>query len=69
MTKAEMITLKMNLLGGMNDYVKAWLGEGVADDLTEDDLRKIAENEDKWAYICRLFGSIVENEYVYRKRG
>lgn len=77
MTKVEIITLRMNLLGGMHDYIlnvvgdedyiDVWLAEGVPDGADEDTLEGIARNESLWTEMCRLFGSIVENEYVYRK--
>lgn len=76
MAKAEMITLRMNLLGGMHDYIlnvvgdedyiEVWLAEGVPDGATEDDLRELAEDEDDWTFICRLFGNMVRQEYCYR---
>ena len=68
MTKNEMKVLKMNLLGGMDTYIRnlnderaydAWSALGVPDDASEDDLEWIAENVDEWSDVCRIFGSIV----------
>lgn len=50
--------IRMNLLGGMNDYIinvvgedtliESWLIDGVPDGATEDDLKRIAEDDDLW---------------------
>jgi hypothetical protein len=50
--------IRMNLLGGMNDYIinvigdetltESWLIDGVPDEATEDDLKEIAEDDDLW---------------------
>lgn len=50
--------IRMNMLGGMNDYIinvvgedtliESWLIDGVPDEATEDDLRRIAEDDDLW---------------------
>ena len=63
----ENLVLKMNLLGGMNQYVidlgdeEAWLWwiELVPDEATEDDLEFIANDRELWTDVCRLFGKIV----------
>jgi hypothetical protein len=55
----EMITLRMNILGGMNSYllnnvtneeviIDDWWAVGVPDMPTEEDLRTIAEDEELW---------------------
>jgi len=55
--KTDMLTLRMNILGGMNAYIldnvddeeiiiEDWFAEGVPDQATEDDLRTIAEDEE-----------------------
>lgn len=61
--------LKMNLLGGMNDYVMhciqdenlqdEWLTNGVPDELTEEDLEFIANDEHEFAEVVHLFGKLV----------
>ena len=59
MTNTELITLRMNILGGMNEYVlnnvqdenmivDDWFMVGVPDCATEEDLRTIAEDEELW---------------------
>lgn len=59
MTNTELITLRMNILGGMNAYlldqikdenmlINDWFAVGVPDCATEDDLRTIAEDEELW---------------------
>lgn len=65
----EMTTLKMNLLGGMNEYIKKMGDESiwmswimlVPDECTEDDLQFIAEDEELWADTCRLFDILVRS--------
>lgn len=65
----EMLILKMNLLGGMNTYVRD-LGDEeawdlwitiVPDEVTEDDLEYIANDKELWTDVCVLFGEIVKN--------
>lgn len=61
----EMITLRMNILGGMNSYildniddeiiVDDWFTFGVPDGATEDDLRTIAEDEKLWLDAIKSF--------------
>lgn len=72
MTKAEMKTLKMNILGGMDTYIRElgdeelmepWLMCGVPDEATEDDLEYIAEDLDEFTSVCKLFGKLVRTEY------
>ena len=65
----EMLMLKMNILGGMNDYVRDFGDEEawdlwitiVPDEMTEDDLEYIANNQELWIDVCILFGKIVKN--------
>ena len=69
MTKSEFLTLRMNLLGGMNDYIlnvigddeitEQWFTYGIPDECDEDMLMKIAEDDKQWNAICYLFGNIV----------
>ena len=70
----EITILKMNLLGGMDSYIKeygdeniinAWLSARVPDGADETDLRKIAEDEELWldcinafANCCKAMGII-----------
>lgn len=68
----ELIQLRMNMLGGMNSYVLEqigdedvtmyWWQEGVPDGADEDDLRSIAEDEESWTHICKIFGYCVQAE-------
>ena len=61
--------LKMNLLGGMHDYVMHciqdenlqddWLVYGVPDEPSEEDLESIANDEHEFAKIAHLFGKLV----------
>lgn len=64
------LTLKMNLLGGMNTYILDVLGDedimdiwfrgGLPDECNEDTLREIADDDDEFKRICLLFGNIVD---------
>ena len=69
MTKAEMKILRMNILGGMHQYIiemgdediyTAWTMGGVPDEPTEDDLEYIATDNEEWRWCCELFGKLVE---------
>ena len=61
--------LKMNILGGMDTYIREVIGDedlidewnmyGVPGEATEDDLASIATNEAEWRRICVKFGQIV----------
>lgn len=72
MTENEVKVLKMNILGGMNEYIlnlgdediwETWIALGVPDAATEDDLEFIATDEETWVEVCRLFGRLVsENQ-------
>lgn len=67
MSKVELVTLKMNLLGGMYELMKEddlaydeWISL-FPDEPTEDDLRGIAEDEHAWVLACTCFGKIVKH--------
>ena len=66
----ELITLRINLLGGMNSYVydeiavasvtNAWeqLG-GMSENMTKDELKSVAKDSLEWERLCNLFGTLV----------
>lgn len=67
----ELTLLKMNLLGGMDSYIRelgdediweVWIAHGVPDGATEDDLRFIAEDDELWQDTCELFGRLIKRE-------
>ena len=67
----ELTLLKMNLLGGMDSYIRelgdediweAWIAYGVPDGATEDDLQSIAEDDESWRETCSLFGQLIKRE-------
>lgn len=69
-SKAEMITLKMNLLGGMWSYLTQdedayamWI-QWYSDEPAEEDLREIAEDETEWRNACARFGEIVNTYHL-----
>lgn len=73
MTKSEITTLKMNIVGGMNEYIKHCGDEeiwklwtiAVPDECTEDDLLFIAEDEREWRYTCKLFNKLIKKIDCY----
>lgn len=64
--------LKMNLLGGMHDYVMhyiqdenlqdEWLTNGVPDEPSEEDLEFIAEDDELFAHMVYQFSHIVTGD-------
>ena len=71
MNKTELITLRMNILGGMDAYLTEriqdeeiyyndWKAVGVPDCPTEDDLRSIAEDEELWLDAIKSFARCVK---------
>lgn len=65
MTSTE-LTLRMNILGGMNELIKEigdeniwerWI-ETMPDEATEDDLKFIAKDKELWALVTREFSSL-----------
>ena len=69
MSEKEIKVLKMNLLGGMHDYMmnvvqdedlqEEWLSLGVPDGADEEDLKEIAEDPQEFARVALLFGRLV----------
>ena len=67
MSKNEELILKMNMLGGMDTYMREVIGDedlidewnmyGVPDEADEDDLRACAEIS--FAEICAKFGQLI----------
>jgi hypothetical protein len=69
MTENEIKVLRMNLLGGMHNYMMhvvqdedlqdTWLVMGVPDEPSEEDLEFIAEDAEEFSRVVRLFGNLV----------
>lgn len=68
-TAQEMKVLKMNLLGGMNSYImamndevvlKKWQARILPENCTEEDLEKIATNDEMWVCACSTFGRLTK---------
>lgn len=65
----EMMIIRMNLLGGMDAYIRNVIGDdditerwdmfGVPDGADEVDVMEIAEDESEWARICQFFGGLL----------
>lgn len=71
MRMTKLTLLKMNLLGGMDSYIRelgdediweVWIAYGVPDEATENDLRFIAEDDESWQGTCELFGRLIKRE-------
>lgn len=71
-TAQEMKVLKMNILGGMNSYImsmkskvalKKWQSRILPENCTEEDLERIATNEELWMCACSTFGTLVRGYY------
>lgn len=64
------ITLRANILGGMNSYIidvvgdedkmDVWFGDGIPDGCDEDDLMDIAESEKDFIEIVELFYRLIK---------
>lgn len=65
----DIILLKMNLLGGMDDYVRNVIGDdditdfwniyGVPDECDEQILREIAEDDNSFRDICKALANVL----------
>ena len=64
----ERITLKANILGGLNSYIlglgdenilEPWFMCGVPDGCTEDELMEIAEDDDEFRRIAKTFAKLI----------
>ena len=73
-TKKELIKCRIQLAKEMNQYILnlgdesiwlRWIAVGVPDEPSEDDYEFIAENDDEWVDLCKLFGRLthVPNEW------
>lgn len=68
MTRYELEVLRMNLVGGMNEYVKYMNDENaymswimlVPDEATEEDLQDIAEDDEMFQEVVELFNRLVK---------
>lgn len=71
MTKNEIQVLRANLLGGMDayarehlddeNYLMEWLELGVPDGADEEELMEIAEDEEDFNRIARVFSDLIIN--------
>ena len=69
MNENEKKVLKMNLLGGMHNYMMhvvqdenlqdEWLTNGVPDEPSEEDLEFIAKDAEDFGRVARLFGKLL----------
>ena len=68
MTRNELEVLRMNLVGGMNEYVKCMNDENaymawimiVPDEATEEDLQDIAEDDEMFQEVVELFNKLIK---------
>ena len=70
-THEELIKTRITLLKQMNEYIinlgdeeiwMHWIYVGVPDEPSEDDYEFIAENEEEWLDVCKIFGQLVKKE-------
>lgn len=68
-TRQELITTRKRLVEEMHAYIiemgdedvwMDWIMLGVPDEPSEEDFEYIAENDDEWEDLCRLFGKLTE---------
>jgi hypothetical protein len=69
MTKSEIYTLRMNILGGMDAYIRdvigddevteIWNDDGIEDGIDEDVLLDYARDDEAFKQICYLFGTLM----------
>jgi len=74
MTENEIKVLKMNLLGGMHNYMmhvvqdedlqEEWLIDGITDEPSEEDLEFIAEDPLEFVRVARVFGNLVWTDHT-----
>lgn len=68
MTSNELEVLRMNLVGGMNEYVKCMNDENaymawimiVPDEATEEDLQDIANDDEIFQEVVELFNKLIK---------
>ena len=68
MTRNEFKVLRMNLVGGMNEYVKCMNDENaymawimiVPDEATEEDLQDIADDDEIFQEVVELFNKLIK---------
>lgn len=68
MTRSEFEVLRMNLVGGMNEYVKCMNDENaymawimiVPDEATEEDLQDIANDDEIFQEVVELFNKLIK---------
>lgn len=73
----ENLILKMNILGGMDSYIKEaigdeniinrWLEYGLPDGCDEDTLREIAEDDDCFINICNYWNNLIRCDWGNRE--
>lgn len=73
----KLTEMRKNLLKQMHAYIIAigdeelymdWITLGVPDEPSEDDFDFIAESDEEWVYICKLFGKLVIAEKEENER-
>ena len=70
-THEELVKTRINLLKQMHAYIidlgdeeiwMDWITLGVPDEPSEDDYQYIAENENEWLDVCKIFGQLVKRD-------
>lgn len=67
---------RIELLKGMNQYIidlgdelayDAWFSMGVPDEATDYDYEFIAEDLDRWVFVCDMFNAIIKKFEDYEE--
>lgn len=74
MTESEIITLRANIMGGMNEYIKALGDDDIydvwirvfPDECDEETLMEMAEDESIWLEVVTAFSNCLNMEKVIR---
>lgn len=71
------LILKMNILGGMDSYIREvigndditdrWITYGLPDECDEDTLREIAEDDDSFINICNYWNCLIRYNWGSRE--
>lgn len=70
-TREELVATRKRLAEEMNTYIiemgdesvwMAWIAGGIPDEPDEEDFVFVAENDDQWNNLCKLFGRLTEEE-------
>lgn len=70
-SRKEIVTIRKRLAEEMNTYIiemgnesiwMTWITGGIPDEPDEEDFVFVAENDDEWNNLCKLFGKLTKGE-------